>query len=252
MMFRRTIYSALIVGLLAGLMLSLFQVLSVNPIIFEAEGFELEGTHDHGAYNHGSHEHSEDAWAPADGLERTGYTVISNILAGIGFALVLLSVMSQVQLQGMTQVSRLKGLVWGSAGFLVFFLAPAIGLPPEIPGIEASPLEHRQSWWILTVIAVALGLMVLFFAPLKFKIAGVMCLVFPYLTEIPHAQGPAFIHPDPQAVATLTRLHQEFILASGVSNLAFWLVLGVISAWLLNKWILKDMNNELKGDSSGA
>lgn len=247
MIFRRTIFSALIVGLMAGMVLSLFQVLSVNPIIFAAETFEIESSHDHG-----SHDHSAEAWSPEDGTERTGYTILANVSAGIGFAAVLLALMSQLQLQAITRLTLLKGLAWGVAGFTVFFVAPGIGLPPEIPGIEAKPVEHRQTWWLFTVILVALGLLVIAFAPLKFKALGLVSLALPYLVTIPHHQGPAFAHPDAQAVETLTRLHQEFIVASGMSNLAFWLVLGLASAWLLNAWVLKGVDSEHSGNVSGA
>lgn len=240
MIFRRTIFSAVIIGLLAGLTLSMFQILTVNPIIFEAETYEVEEAHDHASHNH---HHNAEAWAPTDGTERTLYTIIANISAGIGFAAVLLALMSQLQLQGITQLNLLKGLAWGAAGFIVFFAAPGIGLPPEIPGIQAQPLEHRQGWWLLTIVAVALGLMILAFAPLKLKVLGILSVALPYLVPIPRHQGSTFTHPDAAALEALTRLHQEFIVASGVSNMAFWLVLGFASAWLLNAWVLKGMDS---------
>ena len=36
------------------------------------------------------HEHSDAAWEPADGLERTAFTVVINILTAIGYALMLI------------------------------------------------------------------------------------------------------------------------------------------------------------------
>ena len=161
MIFRRTIVSAILVGLLAGLLLSAFQVLTVNPIIFAAESFEIPETHDH--------EHSDEAWGPSDGTERTAFTVLSNVFAGIGFAAIVLSMMSQLQVQGVTRLSALKGLAWGLAGFIAFFVAPGIGLPPEIPGIEAQPVENRQLWWLFAVISVATGFLLISFAPIKLK-----------------------------------------------------------------------------------
>lgn len=238
MILRRIISAALFVGLFAGLVLGLFQVLSVNPIIFEAETFEVEEAHDHASYDH-----DEEAWVPEEGIERTTYTIMANISAGIGFAAILLALMSQFQLQGMTRLNLLKGATWGLAGFLVFFVAPGIGLPPEIPGIEAKPVEHRQLWWMFTVLSVATGLMVICFSPMKLKGLGLLCLIMPYLVPVPHHDGAAFVHPDAESVATLTRLHHEFIVASGISNLAFWLVLGFVSAWILNAWVLKGVED---------
>lgn len=237
MIFRRTIFSSLFVGLLAGLILSLFQVLTINPIIFEAESFEIEQAHDHA-----SHDHSEGMWAPSDGIERTVYTVMANAAAGIAFSAILLSLMSQLQLQRVTRLSLIKGAGWGVAGFLVFFVAPGIGLPPEIPGVDAQAIEHRQVWWLLAVISAAAGLLLIAFTPVKFKVAGAVALALPYLIAAPRHEGATFLHPDAEVVATLTRLHHDFIITSGIGSLAFWLVLGVISAWVLNSWILSESN----------
>lgn len=186
---------------------------------------------------HAGHVHDEEAWAPEDGIERTLYTYLSNILAAIGFAAVMLALMTQVQLQGLAKVSVARGLLWGGAGFVAFFAAPGVGLPPEIPGIEAAAIESRQSWWLLTVLAVAAGLAIVAFAPKLFKLAGIAFMALPYVIGAPHPAGPAFAHPDPAAVAALSELHERFIFASGVSNLIFWLALGVASAWMLNRWM---------------
>jgi cobalt transporter subunit CbtA len=238
MIFRRIIYTALLVGLLSGLIMSVIQITTVNPIIFAAESYESERAiaveHEHGGHNHSS------TWAPEEGAERTSYTIFANVSAGIGFAAILLALMSQLQLSGITQLSVPKGILWGVAGFVAVFVAPAIGLPPEIPGIEAAAIEQRQLWWTLAVIAVAVGLLILSFAPLKYKVLGLISLVIPYIVTIPHHQGPAFAHPDPSVVEALTRLHEQFLINSAISNLVFWLALGVIAAWALNRWTLAE------------
>lgn len=244
MVFRRIIYNALFVGLLAGLLLSAVQIFAVNPIIFAAETFEVaeentvvvEASHHH---DHADHEHSEEEWAPADGSERTLYTILANVSAGIGFSAILLALMSQLQSVGVARLNIVKGLVWGVAGFIAFFVAPGIGLPPEIPGVNAAPVEHRQLWWLLAVSCVGIGILLIAYAPLKIKAAGLIAIAIPYVVHIPHHSGPAFSHPDPAAVETLTALHQKFIVASGASNLIFWVALGVISAWVLNRWVVK-------------
>lgn len=234
MIFRRIIFNALLVGLFSGLVLSAVQIFAVNPIIFQAEAFEIAG------HDHASHDHSDQAWSPEDGIERTIFTVVSNVFAGIGFAAIILALMSQLQMKGLTQLNPKKGIIWGIASFLAFFVAPGLGLPPEIPGITAAPVEQRQIWWTLAVIGVGLGLFMLAYAPLKLKIIGAISIASPYLIHIPHHEGPAFTHPDPEAVQTLTSLHQQFIVASGISNLLFWITLGLISAWAVNRWILKE------------
>jgi cobalt transporter subunit CbtA len=242
MLFRRIILNALLVGIVASFVFSLLQVYVVNPIIFASETYEVPEApteHSHEGEEAGHvHSHGEDAWAPEDGFERTAYTMSANVFAGIAYASILLAVMSQLSLQGLTRASLLKGLAWGAGGFIVFFGAPAIGIPPEIPGIEAAPVEHRQVWWLLAAGGVATGLLVLVFAPLKFKALGLLAIALPYIVSAPHPEGPAFTHPDPAAVEALTDLHQQFIIATSVSNLLFWLVMGVMSAWVLNRWVL--------------
>ncbi|BFM15804.1 hypothetical protein R50073_19870 [Maricurvus nonylphenolicus] len=194
--------------------------------------------------DHG-HSHDADAWAPEDGAERTFYTYVSNVLAAIGFAAVLLALMAQVQLQGLAQVSIGRGLLWGGAGFIALFLVPGIGLPPEIPGIEAAVIGSRQNWWLLAVVSAAAGLGVIAFAPKFYKAGGAVLLALPFLIGAPHPAGPAFIHPDPKVVESLTNLHEQFIIASGISNLLFWLLLGAACAWVLNRWPLTNSESDV-------
>jgi len=190
------------------------------------------------ADGHSDHSHDAEAWAPAEGGERTFYTFVSNILAAIGFSAVLLALMVQTHMQGLTRITPLKGLAWGAAGFIALFVVPAIGLPPEIPGMEAAAIENRQGWWLLAVSAAVAGLACLAFAPTKFKTLGLVVMALPYLVGAPHPQGPAISHPDAQAVTELTQLHADFVVASAFTNLIFWLVLGLISAYLLNRKLL--------------
>ncbi len=161
------------------------------------------------------------------------------MLAAIGFSVLLLAIMGQLQLSGITRLTALKGLAWGGAGFIAFFVAPGLGLPPEIPGVEAAPLENRQEWWVLTVLVTGAGLAMLAFAPKLVKIGGLVLLAAPHLVGAPHGAGPEFSHSDPQVVETLMALHSDFILASAYTNAVFWLVLGLMSAWVLNKWVLQ-------------
>lgn len=246
MVFRNLIFSACLVGLAAGLVLTVAQALGVTPIILAAEEYEVVGesatavavVHSHSEDAASPDHESGESWAPEDGAERTGYSALSNVLAGIGFAVVVLAIMSQVQSLGVTRITPAKGLLWGLAGFLAVFVSPGLGLPPEIPGVEAAALDSRQSWWLLAVIGSCAGLGLLAFAPLRFKVVGVVAMVVPHLVvRAPHHEGPAFSHPDPNAVATLTELHQSFVIASGVANLVFWLITGWLCALLLNRFV---------------
>ena len=132
MIFTRIIYSAVVIGMLCGLLLSLMQILAVDPIIFEAESFEIVQLEKQ-PEGHEGHDHSHQGWAPEDGVERSFYTILSNMSAAIGFAAVLLALMSQIALPKQQRIKPVQGLLWGGAGFVALYLAPGLGLPPEIP-----------------------------------------------------------------------------------------------------------------------
>ena len=75
-------------------------------------------------------------------------------MLGVGFGLALLGVMTLVGVK----IDARMGLAFGVAGFIAVALAPALGLPPEIPGSGAAELDARQMWWFFTVGATAIGL----------------------------------------------------------------------------------------------
>ncbi len=220
-------------------MLSLMQVVAVDPIILAAEGFEDDEPSDagtgHGHDHDAGHVHGE--WEPEAGVERTFYTVVSNMFAATGFAAVLLALMSQFWSARRQDISLGQGLLWGLAGFAAIYLAPGMGLHPEIPGIEAPPLADRQFWWLLTVACVALGIGILALAQARFKVLGIVLVAIPYIVGPPTHEGPAFVHADPDAVVRLTELHMQFMMVGGAVNLAFWIVLGVSSALVYNRWL---------------
>ena len=74
----------------------------------------------------------------------------------------------------------------GSAGFTVFALAPALGLPPLPPGMEAAGLVQRQVWWIVTATTTAIGLgLIVFPRRLVYPVIGVGLLILPHLIGAP-------------------------------------------------------------------
>jgi len=232
MSFRQIIFSAVFIGLLTGLLNSGVQMLDVTSIIYEAENYEIAEVETASVDMHAA----DEEWGPEDGAERILYTFFANVLSAIGFAAILLAIMNQFQSQGIAQLSLAKGFLWGAAGFIAFFAAPALGLSPEIPGTQAAALESRQVWWLFTVVASIAGLATLAFAPIKYKVLGLVCLVAPHLIGAPHISGPEFVHPDLSAVETLTQLHHQFISATSLSNFVFWLALGVLCGYAVKRF----------------
>lgn len=234
-MIRSMIFSSVIAGVLAALALTLVQGVWVTPLILKAEVYEKaadevnteEPLHSEAAeitgHHHESTEH-EEAWAPADGWQRTLSTAVSNSLMGIGFALMLTGIYSLRQPQGAVQ-----GLAWGLAGFTVFFASPGLGLPPELPGTEAASLNDRQVWWLATASCTALGLALLFLQKRwVVRVLALPLIVTPHLIGAPQ---PAIAH----GVAP-EELQQSFRIATLAVNAAFWLLLGLISAVVFQRF----------------
>jgi cobalt transporter subunit CbtA len=258
MLFRRVVLSALLVGAFAGLLLSAVQRLQITPIINSAERFEqarmpqhTEGVPEAGQahkheHEHAGHVHPAGAWEPAEGAERIAYTVLSNVLTAAGFALVMLAAMSawlrHVASAGRKAATKLdwrSGLFWGLAGYAIFFVAPALGLPPEIPGAAAASLEARQLWWVFAVVCTAAGLAGAAFGGSSWRWAALGLLVVPHLVGAPHPPTSPFADHPPAAAAELAELARQFVWATALANALLWLALGFASVWAA-RWLLKD------------
>ncbi|HEX9595540.1 MAG TPA: CbtA family protein, partial [Anaerolineales bacterium] len=139
-MFRRVFFAAILAGIAAGLVMSAVQHVRVTPYILAAEVFEKE-SHDHVSPSPAPASETE-AWSPAEGFERTAYTVLANVVISVAFALALVGASLLLRLP----ITLANGALWGLCGFLAFSLAPSAGLPPELPGMPAAELWTRQMW----------------------------------------------------------------------------------------------------------
>ena len=221
-MFQRIFLTALIAGAVAGLFTAGIQRVKIIPLIEQAEVYEAAEAHGERA-GAGLTE----AWEPQAGLERTGYTALADVLAGIGFAFLLTGAIALAGLRGYEANTR-RGILWGAAGFIVFVVAPTLGLPPLPPGVEAAPLVHRQVWWVATAITTAFGLgLSVFPRRLVFRVIGACLLVLPY----------AIGAPEPPEIATKVpcAFVAQFVVASLAAAGLFWLLLGAISGWLYDR-----------------
>lgn len=269
MLFRRIVLSALLIGALSGLLLSGVQRWQVIPIIGAAEGYEQARTpamaepqreaaptqahaghgddghvHAVAVHEHAGHSHEAGAWAPADGAERIAYTVLSNVLSAAGFALLLLAAMAAALKYGAgsgrgvaTRVDWRYGLLWGLAGYAVFFVAPSLGLPPEIPGADAAAFESRQSWWTLTVLSTGAGLAVLAFGRSPWRWAGLVLLAIPHVMGAPHLGSSPFADYPANVAGQMSALARDFVWATALTNAVFWLVLGALSGWTAKRYV---------------
>lgn len=214
--FKKILSVAALASLLAGLLLTAVQQIQVVPRILEAETYEQAAETVHlttpvdvpAGHGHG-------AWHPENGWERNLYTAAANIVIAFGFALLLGAAAALRD----TKLDWRSGLLWGAAGYAVFFVAPSLGLPPELPGTQAAELAHRQLWWAAMSACTAAGLaLVVFSGRHAAKILGAALLVVPHLVGAPH---PAVHGGNAPA-----ELAQAFILATIVANAVLWLALG--------------------------
>lgn len=231
-MIKRIARTAGFAGLLAAIVLTLLQSLWVTPLILQAEGFEvaepavIEQSHDAtAAHDHGAsgHSHDGEAWAPEDGWQRLLSTGLSNLVVAVGFALMLAGLFTL-----RAPEKTWQGLLWGLAGFATFVLAPSSGLPPELPGTAAADLLLRQYWWIGTAASTAAGLALLAFGGnWMLRILGVAILALPHLLGAPQPEVHESLAPE--------ALEHQFILASLLTNAAFWAALGLTAAWFYGR-----------------
>lgn len=233
--FRNVVFVAALAGLCAGILMAAMQAYATVPLILQAEAYEQAGGghHHHAAAAEGdgaaateAHSHdavaapAEEEWEPADGFQRTFFTVLANIVTAVGFALLLVAAS---ELAGGISGWR-QGVMWGLAGFAVFTLAPGLGLPPELPAMPAADLTARQIWWIGTAAATAAGLALIAFRhSLPLAIAGVALIVAPHLIGAP--QPVDYETPIPG------NLHHDFVVAVTVTNLVFWVALGALAGF---------------------
>jgi cobalt transporter subunit CbtA len=206
--------------------MSAVQQWRVAPLILAAEVYEgaeapAEHVHD-GATPAHTHEDDEDAWAPQDGPERIFYTVLADVLASIGFAMLLaaISVLANIE------ITAKNGVIWGLAGFVALQLAPAFGLPPELPGMPAADLVARQAWWIATALATGAGTLAI--AKLRnwtgIAVAAVLILA-PHVVGAPQLEGE-------HASAVPAHLATSFAANSLFAGAVFWLIAGPLLGWL--------------------
>lgn len=266
-MLYRLLMTGLISGAVAGVIVTIVHLLMVEPLIFAAEQFEGEApavtapanpvagpvaghTHSNGlTHSHqgggSAHEHQgqttphvhqdqavhdHEAWQPADGFERSGLTLVANLITAIAFGLLLATALT---LHG-TIPTLNQGLAWGAAGFLCFSLLPGLGLPPEVPGSAAAEILPRQIWWLSTAFVSAFGLAVAVFAgDWRWKAGGVVAMIIPHVIGAPHPPAGMIGSAPPELAA-------HFVVNTLFATVVMWVVLGVAAAYVSQRLAATD------------
>lgn len=217
-MIARALMVVIVAGLVAGLCVTAAQSISTSRLIAQAEVYETTG-HD---------DHTTKAWTPRDGWQRIAFSGVANSLIGLGFgALLIVGFVLRRR-----KVGWRDGVFWGLGGFLVFAVAPALGLAPELPGVDAAALFARQAWWTGAVLASGVGLALMAFSATPYsKIAGAALLVAPHLIGAPR--------PEELTIGVPAWLAAEFAVASLAVGAFFWVVLGASAGFLYDRWVLR-------------
>ncbi|MDQ2818794.1 MAG: CbtA family protein [Pseudomonadota bacterium] len=232
--FTRIVSTAVAAGLLAGLVLTAVQTVQIVPTILQAETYEdaapaaaapVAHAHEHAHESASEPAHEHAGWKPENGTERTSFTVLANVSMGVAYALLLCAALT---VAGVRPTLR-QGLMWGAAGYAVFFMAPSLGLPPELPGTSAAPLRERQLWWALTALSTAGGLALLAFGHGRVRaLAGFVLLAAPQMIGAPQP----LVHTS----SAPPELQHAFVVASALANAAFWLAVGGFSSYFFKKF----------------
>jgi cobalt transporter subunit CbtA len=225
-MFKTIVFSAFGAGLAVCLAVSALQFATTEALILQAEAFEGAPAPDAAAAPGSDaavheHEDEDEEWGPANGIERTAYTVLANLVVGFAVSLMLLGGMA---IKG-DPIDARRGLFWGVAGFAAVSLLPGLGLPPELPGTPAADITDRQIWWLGAAVASAAGIGLLAFSRnWGLLAAGVALLIAPHVVGAPAPPSHAVSYPG--------ALAGEFVVASMVVSAVLWSLSGLAAGWL--------------------
>lgn len=238
-LFRRLFIAAVVAGVLSGTAASVVQQVTTVPLILEAERYEVvvpptaaqqpASGHDHAHATPQATPQLGAALPESEGeaFQRLWLTVATNLLAGIGYALLVAGAML---LMG-SPVDGRRGLIWGVGGFVAFALSPAFGLPPELPGMGSADLQARQLWWIAAAACAGAGLLTVAFARNRMLVAaGVVLAALPHLVGAPHGESAAGAVPPEMAA--------RFAAASLGSAALFWALLGTVCGVMMRPLIV--------------
>ncbi len=234
-MILRLLSAALAAGFLAAVVATGLQVALTSPLIIEAERYEtgtahsaalplaparFEGALLHLAHGGESHDHGAPAWQPGEGLPRILFTGLATLVGGVGYALLLGAVMLALGRDPTPE----RALAFAVAGFVSVGLAPALGLPPELPGSEAAPLATRQAWWLMTALATGMGLYLIAIRRAAVTIlGGLVLIVAPHIAGAPEVATAKSDLP--------AGLAAQFAARSLAVGFVFWAVIGLSFGW---------------------
>jgi cobalt transporter subunit CbtA len=211
----RVLLAALLAGIAAGLIVGVIQHVRLTPYILHAETYELAHLH------RGEGETPESVGTAG----RQWFTLATTAVAGAGFA----SVLTGLSLLTGIAIDRRNGLFWGLAGFVAVSLAPAAGLPPELPGMATAHINARIGWWLFTIVATGVGLWTLTVRRELWAVLAALIVI-----TLPHIVGAP--QPPTHESAIPAGLYAAFVTNSLAINGLFWSLIGIFLGFTLEKF----------------
>ncbi|MBI37322.1 MAG: hypothetical protein CL568_07045 [Alphaproteobacteria bacterium] len=157
--------------------------------------------------------------------KRFFFTFLANLILAVGFSFLIIAafILSNVK------VGVGNGVLWGLGGYLVFTIAPSLGISPELPGTFFGDLGYKQFSWISISILTALGLWFLVFRKSYIlKMIGILIILIPQIA-LPDVTNHSTSASIPES------LYGEFLINTLVSLFLFWVFLGASSGAILRK-----------------
>ena len=196
------------------------------------------------------HEHGDAKGStPENGTERIVWTWVANILHAFSLVLLVFAVMGVWRYQRGAAVAALPlaGLV-AAAGWISFHLWPTLGLPAQLPGFEAAPLQARQLWSVLAVGSAAAASALVGFSTAKWRwFAAAVLLALPFVVGAPQLQGDALAGNNLQTRIALDQLLQQFFWATTWVAVSLWLSIGLTCGLAFQRWLQPVFMPNFKG-----
>ena len=238
-MIQRMVTGGVIAGFAVGVLAAILHFGFVQQPLLAGEAYETGAMvhfadsgsdgqtaagHGQGGDGHGDQPgaHGDDGEQGA--LQRNGLTVLFTALIYVAYGLFLTAAYQVAEVLG-KPVTAQQGILWGLAGYAAFQLAPAMGLPPELPGTVAADLQSRQVWWLGTALATAAGLAIMAYG--RNLVSGAVGAV---LLAAPHVIGAP--QPDNFWGVAPPELGAEFASRTLGVGFVVWAALGWLTARL--------------------
>ena len=196
----------------------------IQPLILKAEKYEIQSLVV-ATSEEPSLSHTHETQALGEGILRSTFTFMANVIVGIAFGILLATGLT---LYGHT-IGWIKGIGWGVSGFLAFSLLPALGLPPAVPGSATAELFPRQVWWLSTAFASVIGIaLVVFNSQYLWKATGLTALIVPHVIGAPKPPSGAVGSVPPELAA-------HFVVNTLFFSAIMWVILGMTSFYVMQR-----------------